>query len=172
MRSIDQCSTAALAGIEAEILLKVNGLTDKTVIQALYKASQAGVKINLLVRGVCCLKPGLAGVSENIRVLSFIGRFLEHHRVFYFRIDGEEHYFCASADLMERNLYHRIEIMFPILDEQCKKRIKQEIIKNYLKDNSNTWEMQSDGNYKPLTQGNNSAQEKLIKLYSDEENNV
>ncbi|EHL30775.1 hypothetical protein LDG_7204 [Legionella drancourtii LLAP12] len=172
LQYIDQCSTAALAGIESEILLKVNGLTDKTIIQALYKASQAGVKINLLVRGVCCLKPGLAGVSENIRVLSFIGRFLEHHRVFYFRIDGEEHYFCASADLMERNLYHRIEIMFPILDEQCKKRIKQEIIKNYLKDNSNTWEMQSDGNYKPLTQGNNSAQEKLIKLYSDEENNV
>lgn len=172
LQYIEQCSTAALAGIESEMLLKVNGLTDKTVIQALYKASQTGVKINLLVRGVCCLKPGLAGVSENIRVLSYIGRFLEHHRMFYFRIDGEEHYFCASADLMERNLYHRIEIMFPILDEQCKKRIKQEIIKNYLKDNSNTWEMQSDGSYKPFTQGNNSAQEKLIKLYRDEENDI
>lgn len=172
LQYIEQCSTAALAGVESEMLLKVNGLTDKAVIQALYKASQTGVKINLLVRGVCCLKPGLAGVSENIRVLSYIGRFLEHHRMFYFRIDGEEHYFCASADLMERNLYHRIEIMFPILDEQCKKRIKQEIIKNYLKDTSNTWEMQSDGSYKPFTQGNNSAQEKLIKLYRDEENDI
>lgn len=166
---IEQCCAAALVGVDTEILLKVNGLTDKTVIQALYKASQAGVKINLLVRGVCCLKPGLPGVSENIRVLSFIGRFLEHHRVFYFRIDTEEYYFCSSADLMERNLYHRIEIMFPILDGQCKKRIKNEIIKNYLKDTSNTWEMHSDGSYKPMTQGNNSAQNKLIRLFREEE---
>lgn len=172
LQYIDQCHDAALKGVETEIILKVNGLTDKTVIQTLYKASQAGVKINLLVRGVCCLKPGLPGVSENIRVLSYIGRFLEHHRLFYFRIDSEEHYFCASADLMERNLYHRIEIMFPILNEQCKKRIKQEIFKNYLKDNSNTWEMQSDGSYKPLLQGSTSAQEKLIKLYKDEESDI
>ncbi len=172
LQYIEQCSHAAQKGIDTEILLKVNGLTDKVMIQALYKASQAGVKINLLVRGVCCLKPGIPGVSENIRVLSFVGRFLEHHRVYYFRIDGEEYYFCASADLMERNLYHRIEIMFPILDEQCKKRIKQEIIKNYLKDNSNTWEMQSDGSYKQIAQGNNSAQDKLIKLYQDEESDI
>lgn len=172
LQYIEQCATAAQSGVEAEILLKINGLTDKTMIQHLYKASQAGVKINLLVRGVCCLKPGLPGVSENIRVLSYIGRFLEHHRIFYFRIDNEEHYFCASADMMERNLYHRIEIMFPILDEQCKKRIKQEIIKNYLKDNSNTWEMQSDGSYKPMTQGSTSAQEKLITLYKDETNDI
>ena len=149
LQYIEQCSAAATKGVETEIMLKVNGLTDKVIIQALYKASQAGVKINLLVRGVCCLKPGLPGVSDNIRVLSYIGRFLEHHRIYYFRINEEEHYFCSSADLMERNLYHRIEIMFPILDEQCKKRIKQEIIKNYFKDNSNTWEMQSDGTYKP-----------------------
>jgi polyphosphate kinase len=167
---IEQCSAAAAEGVDTEIMLKVNGLTDKVTIQALYKASQAGVKINLLVRGVCCLKPGLPGVSENIRVLSFIGRFLEHHRIFFFRIKGEECYFCSSADLMERNLYHRIEIMFPIFDEQCKKRIKNEIIKNYLKDNSNTWEMQSDGSYKPSIQGNNCAQEKLIKLYEDNSN--
>ena len=169
LQYIEQCCAAALVGVDTEIMLKVNGLTDKTMIQALYKASQAGVKINLLVRGVCCLKPGLPGVSENIRVLSFIGRFLEHHRVFYFRIDTEEYYFCSSADLMERNLYHRIEIMFPILDGQCKKRIKNEIIKNYLKDTSNTWEMHSDGSYKPMTQGNNSAQNKLIRLFREEE---
>ena len=164
---IENCITAAKEGKDTQILLKVNGLTDKVIIQALYRASQAGVTINLLVRGVCCLKPLLPGVSENIRVFSYIGRFLEHHRVFYFRIDEEESYYCASADLMERNLYNRIEIMFPILDETCRARIKNEIIKNYLKDNSNTWEMASDGTYKQSAQGDNCAQEKLIKLYSD-----
>jgi polyphosphate kinase len=169
---IEQCAAAAIAGTDTEIMLKVNGLTDKVTIQALYKASQAGVKINLLVRGVCCLKPGLTGVSDNIRVLSFIGRFLEHHRVYFFRIKEEEHYFCSSADLMERNLYHRIEIMFPILDKECQKRIKNEIIKNYLKDNCNTWEMQSDGTYKLNTQGSNCAQEKLIAIYSEEDNSI
>ncbi|MFT4060062.1 MAG: polyphosphate kinase 1 [Legionella sp.] len=172
LQFFEQCSAAAEKGVDTEILIKVNGLTDKTIIQALYKASQSGVKINLLVRGVCCLKPNLPGISENIRVLSYIGRFLEHHRIFYFRIDGEEHYFCASSDLMERNLYHRIEIMFPILNEHSKKRIKQEIIKNYLKDNCNTWEMQSDGTYKPINQGTTSAQDKLIKLYQDEESDI
>ncbi|WP_199744170.1 polyphosphate kinase 1 [Legionella sp. km772] len=172
LQHIEECSAAAANGIDAEIMLKVNGLTDKVTIQALYKASQAGVKINLLVRGVCCLKPGLEGVSENIRVLSFIGRFLEHHRVYYFRINDVEHFFCSSADLMERNLYNRIEIMFPILDEDCRKRIKNEIIKNYLKDNSNTWEMQSNGSYKPSIEGNNSAQEKLISLYEDKDSSL
>lgn len=167
LQLIEQCSVAAVAGTDTEIMLKVNGLTDKVIIQALYKASQLGVKINLLVRGVCCLKPQMPGVSDNIRVLSFIGRFLEHHRIFYFRINEEESFYCSSADLMERNLYHRIEIMFPILDADCKKRIKNEIIKNYLKDNSNTWEMQPDGTYKQAIQGDNCAQEKLITLYED-----
>lgn len=164
---IDNCAVAAAKGTDTEIIIKVNGLTDRVMIQALYKASQAGVKINLLVRGVCCLKPGLPGVSENIRVLSFIGRFLEHHRFYYFRINEDEQYYLASADWMERNLYHRIEIMFPILDEGCQKRIKNEIIKNYLKDNSNCWEMQSDGTYKLHNESNNGAQEKLIALYDD-----
>lgn len=167
LQHIEQCTTAATEGIDTEIMLKVNGLTDKVIIQALYKASQAGVKVNLLVRGVCCLKPGLPGISDNIRVLSFLGRFLEHHRVFYFRVAEKESFYCSSADLMERNLYHRIEIMFPILDEDCQKRIKNEIIKNYLKDNSNTWEMNSDGSYTPMIDGDNCAQEKLIKLYED-----
>ncbi|HAT1773345.1 TPA: polyphosphate kinase 1 [Legionella pneumophila] len=172
LQYIEQCATAATEGIDTEIILKVNGLTDKVTIQALYKASQAGVKINLLVRGVCCLKPGLPGVSENIRVLSFIGRFLEHHRVFYYRINEEEHYFCSSADLMERNLYNRIEIMFPIYDEECQKRIKNEIIKNYLKDNNNVWEMQSDGAYKHILQSGSCAQEKLIALFEEEDKSI
>lgn len=165
LQFIEQCAAAAAKGKDTEIMLKANGLTDKVIIQALYKASQAGVKINLFIRGVCCLKPGLAGISENIKVLSFIGCFLEHHRVYYFRIDKDEHYFCASADLMDRNLYHRIEIMFPILDPECQKRIKNEIIKNYLKDTGNTWAMQTDGSYKLSGHNDNCAQTKLLKMY-------
>ncbi|KTC87084.1 polyphosphate kinase 1 [Legionella brunensis] len=166
LQLIDECSQAALIGKEAEINIKVNGLTDKTMIKALYRASQAGVKINLFVRSVCCLKPGIPQVSDNIRVFSIVGRFLEHHRVYYFRTEDNERFYCASADLMERNLYNRIEIMFPILDEDHQKRIKQEIFKNYLKDNSNSWEMQADGSYKPMTTGSYSAQEKLLDLYA------
>jgi polyphosphate kinase len=167
LRLIDECRMAASKNHEAEIMIKVNGLTDLTMIQALYGASQAGVKINLIVRGVCCLRPGISGVSENIRVVSVVGRFLEHHRVYYFRFDKEEHYYCSSADLMERNLYSRIEVMFPILDDTCRKRIKQEIFKNYLKDNCNTWEMKSNGTYKPIRNGTHNAQESLLEYYNE-----
>jgi polyphosphate kinase len=170
LNHIEECQIAAQAGQQAEINIKVNGLTDKSMIKALYQASQAGVKINLLVRSLCCLKPGIPGVSENIRVLSILGRFLEHHRVYHFQISDKEYYYCSSADLMDRNLYHRIEILFPILDENCQKRIKQEIFKNYLKDNSNAWEMQEDGSYKAVRHGNHCAQEKLIELYSTSSN--
>ncbi|MCA0402676.1 MAG: polyphosphate kinase 1 [Proteobacteria bacterium] len=164
---IEQCIIAAKKGLEAQINIKVNGLTDKITVKALYEASNAGVKINLLVRGVCCLKPGIPGVSENIRVISILGRFLEHHRVYYFLIGEEEHYFCSSADLMERNLYNRIEIMFPILDTELRKRINMEIFKNYLKDNANAWEMQADGGYKSISSGHYSAQNKLIEFYAN-----
>ena len=167
LQLIDQCRLAATQGQEAEIIIKVNGLTDISMIQALYSASQAGVKIILMVRSVCCLRPGIRGVSDNIRVLSIVGRFLEHHRVYYFRSHEEEHIYCSSADLMERNLYHRIEIMFPILDEGCRKRIKQEIFRNYLKDNRDTWEMKKDGTYKPIRNGTYSAQEALLHLYNE-----
>ncbi len=163
---IEQCSLAAANGENAEIMIKVNGLTDLTMIQALYTASKAGVKISLIVRGVCCLRPGIHGISENIRVVSIVGRFLEHHRVYYFCHGQQEHYYCSSADLMERNLYTRIEVLFPILDEACQKRIKQEIFKNYLKDNHDAWEMKSDGSYKPMRNGNHSAQETLLALYN------
>lgn len=167
LQLIEQCSFAATNGQDAEIMIKVNGLTDIAMIQALYLASQAGVKICLLIRGVCCLRPGIQGISENIRVISIVGRFLEHHRVYYFRSGSEERYYCSSADLMERNLYTRIEVMFPILDEECRKRIKQEIFRNYLKDNRNAWEMKSDGTYKPMRNGTYSAQEKLLEFYND-----
>lgn len=165
---IENCMDAVKEGKNSEIIIKVNGLTDKSMIRALYEASIAGVKITLLVRGVCCLKPGIPGVSENIRVLSLVSRFLEHHRIYYFKIDDNEELFCASADLMERNLYHRIEVMFPIIDEENRKRIKQEIFKNYLKDNASTWEMQADGSYLPLTTGNYSAQKKLLELFTQD----
>lgn len=165
LQLIEQCGLAAENGQTAEIMIKVNGLTDETMIQALYKASQQGVKICLIVRGVCCLRPGIPDISENIRVISIVGRFLEHHRIFYFCHGEEEHYYCASADLMERNLYQRIEVMFPILAPECRKRIKQEIFKNYLKDNRNTWEMQNDDTYKSIRQGNYCAQDKLLQLY-------
>lgn len=167
LQLIEECGLAAEKGQPAEIMIKVNGLTDIEMIQALYRASQQGVKISLIIRSACCLIPGIPGVSDNIQVISIVGRFLEHHRVFYFRNADEEHYYCASADLMERNLHHRIEIMFPILDKTCQKRIKQEIFKNYLKDNHNTWEMQNDGTYKSIRQGHYSAQETLLELYND-----
>ncbi len=167
LQLIDQCRLAATNGLEAEIMIKVNGLTDIMMIQALYLASQAGVKISLIVRSVCCLRPGIKGVSDNIRVISIVGRFLEHHRVYYFRTGDEERYYCSSADLMERNLYNRIEVMFPILDESCRKRIKHEIFKNYLKDNHDAWEMKKDGTYKQLKGGTYCAQEKLLELYND-----
>lgn len=162
---IEQCSQAAAKKSTSEIIFKINGLTDITLIQALYKASQQGVKIILFVRGVCCLRPGIRGISDNIRVLSIVGRFLEHHRIYYFHFDEEERLYCASADLMERNLYHRIEIMFPIHDEACRKQIKQEIFKNYLKDNRNLWEMQANGCYKPHRDGQHCAQEQLLMQY-------
>lgn len=162
---INQCSQAATDGQKAEIIIKVNGLADKTTIQALYAASQAGVKITLLIRGICCLKPGIKNVSDNIRVISIVGRFLEHHRVYYFSHGDEEEIYCASSDLMERNLYHRIEIMFPILDAACKKRIKSEILNNYTKDNCDAWELKSDGHYKRLNQGSHSAQTKLLERF-------
>ncbi|WP_419419984.1 polyphosphate kinase 1 [Legionella sp. D16C41] len=166
LNHIDECINAAQAGKESEINIKVNGLTDKIMIKALYQASQAGVKINLIVRSLCCLKPNIAGISDNIKVISVLGRFLEHHRVYHFLADDKEYVYCSSADLMERNLYNRIEILFPILDEENRKRIKNEIFKNYLKDNKSAWEMQSDGTYKALKNGHHSAQEKLLQLYS------
>lgn len=164
LNCIDHCTKAAQNGEPACINIKVNGLTDKIMIKALYLASQAGVKIQLIVRTLCCLKPGIPGISENIRVISILGRFLEHHRVFYFQYGDKELYYCSSADLMERNLYNRIEVLFPIMDSHCQKRIREEIFKNYFKDNKFAWEMQADGSYKPFHQGQYSAQEKLLMM--------
>ncbi len=126
----------------------MNALLDADIIRALYDASAAGVKIDLVVRGVCALKPGIPGVSENITVRSIVGRFLEHTRIFYFYNNNEESVYLASADWMYRNFFRRIEVCFPLLDPKIKKRIIKEGLEPYLKDNLNAWEMLQDSNYK------------------------
>lgn len=164
---IDFETEQANNGKKSKIILKVNGLTERTIIQALYKASQAGVKIDLIVRGICCLRPGIKGVSENIKVRSIIGRFLEHSRVYYFYHAGDEKLFCSSADLMDRNLYYRVEVCFPIEDPVLTKRIKSEVLKNYLDDTEQAWVLKSSGQYEKLKRTKRvNAQQNLITRYS------
>lgn len=154
---------AALAGRPAQIIAKMNSLLEPEIIEALYEASRAGVKVDLIVRGVCCLRAGVKDLSENIRVRSVIGRFLEHHRIFYFLADGEEKVYLASADWMERNFFRRIEVCFPVLDDKLKRRVVKEGLKPYLADNSQAWQMDSDGQYtiRPSRRRRISAQELL-----------
>lgn len=149
--------SAATAGKKARIVAKMNSITDPAIIKALYKASIAGVKIDLVVRGICCLRPGIAGVSENIRVVSVIGRFLEHSRVYYFQ-NSDPQVYCSSADWMERNLDNRIEVCFPILKKKHSTRIKAEL-EMYLNDRGQSWELSADGEYHPLA--NMAAEESL-----------
>ncbi|MBS0510893.1 MAG: polyphosphate kinase 1 [Proteobacteria bacterium] len=144
---------AAIAreGRKARVIAKMNALLEPETIEALYEASQAGVEIDLIVRGPCALRPGVPGLSENIRVRSVIGRFLEHHRIFYFRADGEEQVYLSSADWMERNFFRRIEIAFPILDTRIKRRVIREGLRPYVADNAQAWEMQPNGCYRRKT---------------------
>ena len=125
----------------------MNSLLEPIVIQELYKASQAGVKIDLIVRGVCALRAGVTGLSENITVRSIIGRFLEHARVFYFYAQGEEQVYLSSADWMDRNFFRRVEIAFPVLDAELKKRVMNEAFTLALRDNGRAWLAQPDGSY-------------------------
>lgn len=145
IRMIDAEKAAALAGQPARVIAKLNSLTDPDVIKALYGASIAGVKVDLIVRGICCLKPGMPIVSENIRVVSVVGRFLEHSRVYFF-LNNPNQVYCSSADWMERNLSHRIEVCFPILKKKWATRITAEL-ELYLEDQAQSWEMQPDGEY-------------------------
>ena len=151
--------SAATAGKKSRIVAKMNSITDPDLIKALYKASMAGVKIDLVVRGICCLRPGIAGVSENIRVVSIIGRFLEHSRVYYFQ-NSDPQVYCSSADWMERNLDNRIEVCFPILKKKHSTRIKAEL-EMYLNDRGQSWELSADGEYRPLA---NTAAEDVQQL--------
>ena len=139
----------ARAGKPAGIVAKMNALLEPEIIAALYEASMAGVQVDLIVRGVCALRPGIPGLSDNIRVRSIIGRFLEHHRVFYFQSSNDV--FLSSADWMDRNFFRRIEVCFPVLDDKLKKRVIDESLKTYLADNVHAWEMDGDGRYKRRT---------------------
>lgn len=155
-------------GKKGWIIAKMNALVDPEIIMALYRASQAGVKIDLIVRGVCCLRPGVKGVSENITVRSIVGRFLEHTRVFYFHNDGQELLFCSSADWMTRNLHHRVEVCFPIEEKRTSDNVIELGLLNYLSDNTQAWVLQNDGSYKRLKPGTHkprSAQQLLLEHY-------
>jgi polyphosphate kinase len=160
----------ALAKKDARIILKMNALVDPDLIRALYEASQTGVKIDLIIRGICCLRPGIKGVSENIQVRSIVGRFLEHTRVFYFYHGGEEQMFCSSADWMPRNMHTRVETAFPIDEKRPRDQIYNYGLMNYLQDNTRAWIMQSDGTYKrPKLSGGKqkSAQQAALDHYCD-----
>jgi len=145
--AIKQEADNARAGKPARIVAKMNGLQERNVIEALYDASQAGVQIDLIIRGMCSLRPGVTGLSENIRVRSVLGRFLEHHRIFYFERAGEPIVWCASADWMSRNLLARVETCFPVRDPALVQRVLEEGLQIYLLD-TQAWHLCSDGSYR------------------------
>ncbi|MGX9719270.1 polyphosphate kinase 1 [Stenotrophomonas acidaminiphila] len=167
LQRIERETQLALDGKPGRIIAKMNALNEPQVIRALYAASQAGVQIDLIVRGACTLRPGVEGVSDNIRVRSIVGRFLEHSRVYWFGNNGAPELFCASADWLERNLLRRVETCFPILDSDLARRIYREVLQNYLDDNLNAWELQADGRYRKCTpqpgQPPHSAQQALLE---------
>jgi polyphosphate kinase len=145
---IERETAHAKAGRPARIVAKLNRLADPNIIQLLYDASEAGVSIDLIVRGICMLRPCVPGLSENIRVRSIVGRFLEHSRVFYFENDGDEEIYIGSADWMPRNLNRRVEVVTPINDPSLRKYLQEEVLDAYLRDNVNARELQPDGSYK------------------------
>lgn len=150
MQNIDNEIANAKAGKPARIIVKVNALTERQLIDKLYAASQAGVQIDLIIRSICCLRPQIAGLSENIRVRSIVGRFLEHTRVYYFENAGDSRIYCSSADWMDRNLFNRVEACFPIEDAGLKKRIYEQGLINYLQDNRQAWTLGADGHWQPV----------------------
>jgi polyphosphate kinase len=161
--------TFASQGRPARIIAKLNALVEPQIIQTLYQASMAGVKVDLIVRGICALRPGVPGISDNIRVRSIVGRFLEHSRVYYFHNDGAPEIFCASADWMERNFFRRIEACFPIEQQSHRERILEDL-EVYLTDNTQAWELQQDGAYRRATPGDApaiSAQQQLLEKYAE-----
>ncbi|HVB40233.1 MAG TPA: polyphosphate kinase 1 [Terriglobales bacterium] len=152
----------ARRGKPARIIAKMNGLQDRALIESLYAASEAGVEIDLIVRGICALRPGVRGLSRRIRVRSIIGRFLEHSRAFYFYHGGAEEIYVGSADWMPRNLYERTEVVFPILDGGLRQRLRHEVLAAYLADGEKTWFLQSDGSYRRPRANGFSAQAFLM----------
>ncbi|HUQ29513.1 MAG TPA: polyphosphate kinase 1 [Usitatibacter sp.] len=166
IESIELETKIAKSGKPARIVAKMNALLEPAVIEALYGASRAGVKVDLIVRGVCALRPGVKGLSENIRVRSIIGRFLEHTRIFEFKGLGQTQVYLSSADWMDRNFFRRIELCFPVVDPKLRRRALAEGLKPYLEDNTQAWDMQSDGTFKRAKKGRGkakSAQALLLK---------
>jgi polyphosphate kinase len=166
---INKEAESAKKGNPSRIIIKVNSLTEQRLVQALYKASQAGVKIDLIVRGICTLRPGIKGVSSNIKVRSIIGRFLEHTRVYYFYNNRTPLVYLSSADGMDRNLNNRIEVAFPLQDAKLARRVKKEL-EAYITDNTQSWVLQNDGSYqlnKPRKGEYRSAQRTLLSNLAD-----
>jgi polyphosphate kinase len=175
---IDREAEHARQGRPARIIAKMNALLDKNMVQALYRASQAGVEIDLIVRGICAVRPGVRGLSDRIKVRSIVGRFLEHSRIYYFANGGEEEIYIGSADWMPRNLYERVEVLVPLRDELLRERVRHEILDAYLADNRKAriqlrdatyiraWQpLHGKRNRKPPTGANAfSAQDYLIAL--------
>ncbi|ROT98885.1 polyphosphate kinase 1 [Marinobacter sp. R17] len=145
-RLIELIDREALLGSHGHIIMKINALTEPEVIRALYRASRAGVRVELIIRGICCLRPGVPGLSDNIHVRSIIGRFLEHTRVYYFGHGGKQEVYCSSADAMVRNLMNRVEVAFPVDDKELAERVRSDL-ETYLADNCQSWELQADGAY-------------------------
>ena len=165
---IERESAHALAGKKARIIVKLNALVDPRTIETLYRASRSGVQIDLMIRGVCAVRPGIPGVSDNIRVLSVVGRFLEHSRAYWFENDGSPELYLSSADWMERNFFRRVEIAFPVLHTEHRKRIFEDL-ETLLSDNTNAWELQADGTYARLSFNQSSAvdaQALLLERYA------
>jgi polyphosphate kinase len=150
LKLIGRETAHAAKGKKSHIIVKINSLTDVEIIRELYRASQAGVKIDLIIRGICALRPEIKGLSENIRVISVVGRFLEHSRIFYFSNDGNEEIFIGSADWMQRNLDRRVEVITPVKDPKIRRRIKDEILDIYFKDTQNARVLGSDGTYRKI----------------------
>jgi polyphosphate kinase len=142
-------------GGQGQLIFKINSLVDRKMIQLLYQASQAGVKIDLFVRGICCLRSGMPGISENIQITSIVGRFLEHSRIYYYKNGGNEEIYLGSADLMPRNIDRRVEVLFPVQDKQMIMHIRDDILNYYSKDNLKARKMLPDGSYSRLKPQNN-----------------
>jgi polyphosphate kinase len=171
LKFIERETENAKAGKPARIIAKLNSLVEPKIIRALYRASQAGVRVDLIVRGMCALRPGVPGVSNNIRVISIVGRFLEHSRIFCFENGGDPVVYCASADWMQRNFFQRVETCFPILNKTLRDRVIRQGLLSYLEDNVQAWELEANGEYHRLSPADDeparSAQVILIKELSE-----
>jgi len=166
IRKIEREAEHTAIGKIGHIMARMNAIIEPQIIQALYRASQAGVKIELIVRGICGLRPGVPGMSDNITVRSVMGRFLEHSRVYYFHNDGDPEVYCSSADWMPRNFFRRVEVCFPIDDKELRERVVKESLLYFLADNMQAWELQQNGEYKRIKPGNRKprcAQAELLK---------